>query len=298
MGEPVRERCYGIGIEMWESRVIEGWSIGKEEKSNNDRLIITKRYVAVVDGVSSRNIVEGTKTLSDKIVGIFEKNLRTGKDFEEVLEETNKGARDFKIKHNLTMCNKDGFVCGVLDKKLGKVFLLGDISLRINDFEYTTYSKVDELKSLYRSYLINRYLKMGYSLDEIEEYDKNRQLESKLLGVKQIGEDNGDKNAVNMLIVQDIFIGCETDFGYMVLNGGTHKLDYQEYDVEQGDTVILASDGYPKVLGTLKETESELKRLLKEDRLCYKVNKQVRGSYKGNNSYDDRTYVRIKIGKR
>src|SRR5699024_3841275 len=115
MGEPIRERCYGIGIEMWESRVIEGWSIGKEEKLNNDRIIITKRYVAVVDGVSSRNIVEGTKTLSDKIVEIFEKNLRTGKDFEEVLDETNKGARDFKIKNNLTMCNKDGFVCGVLD---------------------------------------------------------------------------------------------------------------------------------------------------------------------------------------
>lgn len=305
MGEAlIRDRRLGdLGVKIpkrkrntvLNSQVIEGWSLGKTDKSNNDKIIITKRYVAVVDGVSSRNILRGTYTLSDKIVGIFDKELKTGKDFEEVLDQTNRITKKFKEENKLEQCKKDGFVCGVLDKKKGKVYIIGDVTLRLNDFVYNVVSQVDELKALYRSYLINKYLKEGYSLQEIELLDKNRKLETTLLGINKKGEENGDKNAINNLITQDIFIGCESDFGYMAITGGEHKISYKEYDVKEGDTVILASDGYPDVKGTLVETERELNKLLEEDKMCYKINKQVKGCYEGNYSYDDRTYVRIEI---
>lgn len=277
------------------AEVIEGCSLGKNMSSNNDKIIISRRYIAVVDGVSSRNKVDDKTTLSDKIVEFFEYNLSRSKDFDKVLEETSKMTKEYKENNGFENCNKDGFVCGVIDKQERKVYILGDITLRLNDFVYTTYSKIDELKAMYRSYLINRYIKMGYSLDEIEDLDRNKRLETTILGVDQIGVDNGDKNAINNLVVQDMFIGCDSDFGYMVFNGGNHKIEYEVYDLNENDTVILASDGYPDVKGSWKETENELQKLLKEDRMCYKTNKQVRGCYKGNHSFDDRTYIKVII---
>lgn len=276
-------------------RIQEGLSLGKREHINNDRLVDFKRYIAVIDGVSSRNVVEGTTTLSDKIVEIFINNLKTGMDFNLVLEQTTKQTRQYKEDNNFINCKKDGFVCGVIDKREGKVYILGDITMKLNDFTYDKNPQIDELKSLYRSYLIHRYIKLGYTLDEIEVFDKNKQLETHLLGIEKIGIENGDNNAVNNLVSQDMFIGSECDFGYMVVNGGEHQLEYEVYDINKGDTIILASDGYPKIYNTLKETEDYLNKVLKEDRLCFKTNKQVTGCYKNQNSYDDRTYVKVNV---
>ena len=64
-------------------------------------------------------------------------------------------------------------------------------------------------------------------------------------------------------------------------------------DVPEFSEVVLASDGYPKLFGTLEESEHYLQKVLAEDPLCISLNKQTKGLMVGNNSYDDRTFVRF-----
>ncbi len=58
--------------------------------------------------------------------------------------------------------------------------------------------------------------------------------------------------------------------------------------------IVLASDGYPKLKSTLKESEEELAKIIEIDPLCYKTYFSTKGLKKGNFSFDDRTYIRFK----
>jgi hypothetical protein len=98
------------------------------------------------------------------------------------------------------------------------------------------------------------------------------------------------------LVVQSVFENQEHPLGYPVLNGcGINPDMIKIYPVQPGQTVILATDGYPQICDTLEETEALLKQTLKNDPLCIRVNPSTKGVMSGNDSYDDRTYCRIKV---
>ncbi|MDO4311314.1 MAG: hypothetical protein Q4C43_11460 [Prevotella sp.] len=59
-------------------------------------------------------------------------------------------------------------------------------------------------------------------------------------------------------------------------------------------SIVLASDGYPFLLPTLTESEAALRRQLTEDPLNAYTFKATKAFAKGNNSFDDRTYVRFR----
>ena len=62
-----------------------------------------------------------------------------------------------------------------------------------------------------------------------------------------------------------------------------------------GTHLIIATDGYPKLFRTLKESENFLKELMEKDPIGYKYNYFGRSIENGHLSFDDRTYVSIKI---
>ena len=83
-------------------------------------------------------------------------------------------------------------------------------------------------------------------------------------------------------------------FGYPVLNG----LNFTEgmvkvWPVPSGAEVVLASDGYPELCGTLAESEEMLREINEEDPLCIGRNAVVKGIMEGMESFDDRAYVRV-----
>ncbi|WP_338316492.1 hypothetical protein, partial [Streptomyces bohaiensis] len=59
--------------------------------------------------------------------------------------------------------------------------------------------------------------------------------------------------------------------------------------------LIIGSDGYPELLGTLSESERNLKILLAEDPLCIGGLAGTKGVAPGNESYDDRSYLRLEL---
>lgn len=60
------------------------------------------------------------------------------------------------------------------------------------------------------------------------------------------------------------------------------------------DEVVLATDGYPYLLPTLADSETALKEQLDADPLNIGAFKATKGCMAGNNSFDDRTYIRFK----
>ena len=63
----------------------------------------------------------------------------------------------------------------------------------------------------------------------------------------------------------------------------------------EADEIILASDGYPNLFDTLKESEFFLKKVINEDPMLIRLFKSTKGVQKGQDSFDDRAYVRVKF---
>ena len=86
-------------------------------------------------------------------------------------------------------------------------------------------------------------------------------------------------------------LGC---FGYPVLNGmGIEESMIKCYSVTEGDTVILASDGYPVLRKTLKECENELDYIRQNDPMCFRLFRSTKGIKQGNASFDDRAFCKF-----
>ena len=67
-------------------------------------------------------------------------------------------------------------------------------------------------------------------------------------------------------------------------------LDFQPWEI------VLASDGYPFLCATLEESESRLRQQREDDPLNIGPTFQAtKGFYPGNNSFDDRSYIRFRV---
>ena len=59
--------------------------------------------------------------------------------------------------------------------------------------------------------------------------------------------------------------------------------------------IILATDGYPCLFSTLNETEEHLQKLIREDPMMIDQYLAAKGVHEGAESFDDRTYLRIRL---
>jgi glycerophosphoryl diester phosphodiesterase len=66
-------------------------------------------------------------------------------------------------------------------------------------------------------------------------------------------------------------------------------LDFQPWEI------VLASDGYPFLCPTLQESEEKLDWQRQNDPLNIGEFKATKAFTKGNNSFDDRSYIRFKV---
>ena len=66
-------------------------------------------------------------------------------------------------------------------------------------------------------------------------------------------------------------------------------LNFQTWDI------VLASDGYPFLAPTLAETEALLEEQRKNDPLNIGTFKATKAFVEGNNSFDDRSYIRFLV---
>jgi glycerophosphoryl diester phosphodiesterase len=61
------------------------------------------------------------------------------------------------------------------------------------------------------------------------------------------------------------------------------------------NNIVLATDGYPMLKASLKESENALREILHRDPLLFKEYKSTKGLSKRNISFDDRAFIKVKL---
>ncbi|MCI8433198.1 MAG: hypothetical protein HFH83_08435 [Lachnospiraceae bacterium] len=264
-------------------KIIEQFLCGKEGNLSTceDGLIIGKHLIAVLDGVTSKGIhlwngktsgFHAKEVLSDYLRQDVEKQsaIELMRNLDRILHDNIESAE------NLASEEYPRAVIIIYNDFYKEVWSYGDCQCRINEDIYTHSKKIDELNADLRAFYLEYLISQGADIKELEQNDLGR------------------KGIQRNLIMQFAFenkLGC---FGYPVLNGmGIEESMIKCYSVTEGDTVILASDGYPVLRKTLKECENELDYIRQNDPMCFRLFRSTKGIKQGNASFDDRAFCKF-----
>jgi|AntRauTorckE6833_2_1112554.scaffolds.fasta_scaffold18602_2 hypothetical protein len=270
--------------------VTEEFKQGKINQDSCEDFIVTAPNVAaVIDGATDKSgktyagMTSGkfaAHTIADNLPHLA-RNVESGtqliskiSDFLQGAITAESGEDFFTLKDTPSVC----LVAYLTD--LGCIVRVGDCPILINDVSYTGEKIFDRITSLARSaFLEIGFLEQAFSKQEVMQNDPGRAYIMPLLQKQYLAANNAD-----------------SFLGYGVINGNPVPSKFIDvYPVEKGDTVILASDGYPELKSSLDESEERLQQILKEDPLFQKEFKSTKGLKDNQLSFDDRAYLSIKI---
>ena len=306
-------------------RVVEAFLRGKrpDQELCEDAYVPGEHFAAVIDGVTAKSAlryppsVPGRETQSpgrfaadvaSAYLGAagFDERLRT-MTFAELLHELDSRLHDAAVRAISSGAGGDSSradaggeayeprtgagdssalrledwprACFVLYNDYSHVvWSYGDCQCIVDGVVMTHEKEIDRINAAKRCAVVEEFLAAGGTEDEVRAHDPGRDA-IKLALIAQLQHEN--------------VLG---PLGYPVLNGlGAEPRLAVVHPVPEGSDVVLASDGYPSgcLHATLAESEARLHDVLARDPLCYRENKQTKGIQPGNESYDDRCYVRL-----
>lgn len=262
--------------------------IGKRSDQSlcEDGIFINENFVAVIDGVTSKGKQKWHQRLTS---GCYAKEIIVN-ELHKMPRNTNPDTFFTILDHALRTAYTNEVeqddvtewlrACIVVYSDFhSQIWSVGDCACLVNDCLFSDSKKIDTILSELRSFVIYHNLKNGGQEKDIWVEDVGRAAISPFLKMQLTFENDYD-----------------TPWGYPVLNG--HGFDIRGckiYNVKKGDTIILASDGYPKLYNNLETSEQELAFALENDPLCYKTYPSTKGLVPGNASFDDRSYIKFVI---
>ena len=158
-----------------------------------------------------------------------------------------------------------------------QIWCFGDCQFIINDEIFIDEMKIDILLAELRSVYLHLESKQGKTIQQL------------------CAQDTSQDIIFPILKKQFLFSNSDSEYGFCVLDGFCN--DYNKAvikEVPQDSLLVLASDGYPKLMPTLELSEIELENLKINDPLCINIYKSTRGWTNGKKSLDDRAYIRFK----
>jgi len=287
--------------------ILESYLRSKKGKKDGgeDRLVLGPNFFGVVDGATDKSgntwgteekPRKGGAVLADIVKTVLQ-DEGTSTDPSEIMEIINQQIHDAAYSAGINIDDEvnnradTGFTAFVPEKDavyhihdclFGFVKADGSFEIYDNDKE------VDKLTSAVRATVIDWYINQGKD-PFADGKDLGREAILPMLKRQPEIQNQGFNN-------QDIWaMGVpHSAVAYRTLNGFPTKIDV--VTVPEGTTeIILATDGYRVIRPTLEETEAVLKKQLAQDPHCIGVLKSTKGLQPGNESFDDRTYLRLKL---
>lgn len=269
-------------------KIIEKSCIGKINQSKcEDGLYISKNIVAVIDGGSPKGIKTWKnnqtsgwycKEIILEALKKVDENWSNKKIIEFINKQVNKAYENneaFFYKHPEEQLQAGIIFYNDLRKE---VVSYGDCMALINNDYYSHSKLIDTISTGLRSFYLklNEMNAIPNQKNDIETYGRS------------VIED--------IIKKQSYFSNLDDPLGFPVING--LKLNLKQmvvHKIKNKDKIVLASDGYIKLLPTLKQSEKHLFKTLKEDPYCYKNFMATKGWKKGFKSFDDRTYIKLLV---
>ena len=162
-----------------------------------------------------------------------------------------------------------------------EVWLIGDCQCLLGSQYVSNQRMVDQISSNARALLLEVEMLKGMTIEQLRQNEKGREFIMPLLKGHIMFQNNPSVpkywySAVDGFAIPDAGIIIKTipdDVGH----------------------IVLASDGYPVLKDNLKETENILQDILLKDPLMFREYKSTKGKLKGDASFDDRAFIKVKL---
>lgn len=260
------------------------------EEDCEDSIFVSDDFAAVIDGATSKSHRKYKGMMSGKFISKLVCQAINSLPIEFSAEK----AINFLSNSVLSFYNEYGIVKElennpverasasviIFSKFKNEIWMLGDCQCIVDGKRYTNNRYIDELLSNVRSFYLQTEFKKNKHLNFHEGIDPGREFILPLLERQSLLENSSVKS----------------EFTFGVIDG--FKVPRKEIKViklSNPKIIILASDGYPKLYSNFLKSETYLQKIIDEDPLCYKNFKSTKGLSKGNISFDDRAYLKIKV---
>lgn len=271
-------------------KIEESFLKGKgDECKNEDGIIITDYYAAVIDGVTSKTDFKWKGKTSGKIAMELTINaichLPIDASVDEAIKIITEAIHQFyqqnQLLHEVIKSPERRLTANavIYSSYRNEVWQIGDCQCIVGCHRFLNKKRIDRIATEVRSLYNQLSILKGISVKDLMEHDLGRNLIFPILREQAIFQNNPDKRQPN---------------AYPALDGFPVRMDLVNIlPINENKSIILSSDGYPKLCTTLDESEKYLSKILKEDPLCIKKFKSTKGLQKGNDSFDDRAYLKI-----
>lgn len=259
-------------------------------KDCEDEIVFNNNFVAVIDGTTTKGEEDFylkpsgkiAANLISKTIKHFDKKITLKKAIQTLSEEIKWFYKTKGVLNIVKKNPKKRLTASVIiySKFHDEVWMIGDCQCIINNKRIENSKKIDEIMSKARSLFL-----------ELEMLCENKTVEEIRIN------DTGRDFIKPLLNRQKALQNINHRFGYEVVDG--FKIDINSVKrikrKKQYQTIILASDGHPKLFDTLEKSEEYLKEILRKDPLCFKHHKSTKGLKQNQLSFDDRAYIKFKI---
>lgn len=266
-----------------------------KSKTNNesdceDSIFFSENFAVIIDGTTSKSSKKYNNQTSGKICSQLLNEALTHLpakiSAKEGIEYLSKIIFSFYQKKEMIEHLKKNPVerisasIIVYSRYKNEIWMVGDCQCLANGIHYTNPKKIDELLSNIRSFYIETELAMGKSSESIQKTDLGREFILPLLKRQLLFQNSN----------------LESEFSYGVIDGfEVAENEIKIIQIKESQIIVLASDGYPKLFSTLRESEQYLSKIIETDPLFYKKYKSTKGLKTDNLSFDDRTYLKFEI---
>lgn len=262
--------------------IIEHFICGKKVLNikNEDALLITYNFIAVIDGVTAKkgrlfDGVTGGRRATEKVceaITLFDEYITAKEAVEKITRAVSELYKDNEVKGAAAA----GAI--IFSKARNEIWSVGDCQCLINGELFTHEKEIDKINSGIRALVLQMAKQEGKTEKELLENDVGREF------------------ILPILEKQHLFANKTGVFSYGIFNGEPVPEEHIViHKVNKGDEVVLASDGYPFLRETLAESERLLKEELENNPLCDGEYRSTKGKAEDNISFDDRTYIRFKV---
>lgn len=244
----------------------------------------TTDYIAVIDGSTSKteNKLSHTMTNGRYCMLMVSDYIRSAnknmscEDFccgvsEHIRKHYNENQIEQLFKHPI---ERPTASCVIYSNYRRQVWMIGDCQCMIDGNYYNNPKPNEAIIADKRSKYVKNLLRNGIAtIKDLQVNDLSRQY-----------------------IINDLITDIKgQNLDYSVIDGFEIPIDKVKVISIPKETqiIILASDGYPYLKPTLKEAELALLNQMKSDPLNIYSFKATKGLRIGNNSFDDRTYIRF-----
>lgn len=246
-----------------------------------DMILVNENFVAVIDGVTSKSekLINGKSGGIACAEAIFDAIKKAPEDidaktFTKLLTDAVSSLYDITEEKGYAAASVIAY-----SNTRKEIWSIGDCQCIINGEKHLHEKAIDKELSEIRAKHLEEEIAKGVNEKDLLSHDTGREI------------------ILSRLKEQHKFANKICEYGYPVINGTSVPEEMiVVYKIKNGDEIVLASDGYPVLCDTLEESEKLLSEELKNNPLCYKNYKSTKGIKAGNCSFDDRAYVKIKIG--